>query len=155
MNLDKTRIGYLEKWELPFSNSLCLSVTAIIPPNTVDRVMVVVMRGLGSYPGYLLDFESAPVLLVSDETCAPPPIPEWFDLFKTIPRSKTVIWHDSPMVKLNAGIGSNLKEIHIEKLKLTHYLILGDDSTVDILAYKKPLITEFQEPLKITMEYLF
>lgn len=131
-------------------------MTAIIQPDTVDQVRVVVMpRGLGTYPGYTLDFEAAPVLMVSDETCAPSPIPEWFELLKIIPPSSAIIWHDSPLVKLNAGIGWNQKDICIGKLKLIHYLILGADSIVNILAYKKPLVSEFKEPLKITMEYLF
>jgi hypothetical protein len=155
VNQEKSQIGHLERWELPFSNSLDPSVSAIILPDSVDRVKVVVMpKGLESYPGFLLDFECAPFLMVYDETCAPPSIPQWFDLLKAIPKSSTVIWHDSPLVKHYSGIGGN-PEVWTQNLKLKHYLILGGDSIVEILAYKEPLITQFNERQKFTVEYSF
>ena len=107
--------------------------------------------GLEKYPGYLLKFRSAPFFMFYDETCAPPSIPQWFDLLKAIPKSSTVIWHDSPLVKQYAGIGGYSNQ----NLKLKHYIILGGDSIVEILAYEEPSIEQFTERQKFTMEYSF
>lgn len=108
-------------------------------------------HGLEKYPGYLLEFRSAPFFMFYDETYAPPSIPQWFDLLKTIPKSSTIIWHDSPLVKKYAGIGgySNKNQ------ELKHYIILGGDSIVEILSCEEPSIEQFNERQKFTMEYSF
>ena len=155
MSSEKSKVGYLEKWELPFSNKLCPSVSLIIPPDDFNRVKVVVMpQGLNKYPGYIIDFKRAPYFSVLDETCAPPPIPEWFDLLKAIPKSSAVIWHDSPLIKLYDGVGS-YREAMTREIKLKHYIILGGDSIVDVLAYDEPVVEKFTERQKFVMEHSF
>ena len=76
-------------------------------------------------------------------------------MLKTIPKSSTVIWHNSPLVKLYDGFGDYPITHHAELPKLKHYLILGGDSIVEILAYLEPLITQFNEPQKFMVEYSF
>jgi hypothetical protein len=151
VNNDESQIGYLERWELPFSNVAHPSVSVIIPPDCFNRIKVIVMpKGLEKYPGYLLDFRSAPFFMFYDETCAPPlSIPPWFDVGGTISPSSTVIWHDSPLVKKYAGIGGSADP----REKLKHYLILGGDSIAEVLAYEEPSVEQFNEHQKITMEY--
>ena len=156
MSRDKTEIGFLEKWDLPFSNELWPSVSVIIPPDSTGRVKVVVMpEGLGRYPGYLLEFDAAPFVMVYDETCAPRPISEWFEMLKTIPKSSAIIWHDSPLVKQYAGIGAISFLHRIENPTLKHYMISGGDSIVEILAYLEPSVVQFDKPQKILIEYSF
>lgn len=111
-------------------------------------------HGLGIYPGYIIDFTRAPYVSVLDETCAPPPIPEWFDLLKAIPKSSTVIWRDSPLVKLYDGIGFYYETLRGE-IKLKQYVFLGGDSIVNILAYDEPTVKEFTERQKFSLEYYF
>jgi hypothetical protein len=155
VNQEKSQVGYLERWDLPFSNNISPSV-CIIPPEDFNRVKVIVMPKKGlpeQYPGYLLDFQSAPFFKFYDETCAPPLIPQWFDLLKAIPKSSTVIWHDSPLVKQYAGIGGGRYYAQYEKLR--HYIILGGDSIIEVLAYEEPSIKQFNERQKLTIEYSF
>jgi hypothetical protein len=156
MNQHETVVGHLERWDLPFSNILCPSVTAFPLPDTIERINVVVMpNGLGVYPGFLLEFHAAPFLMIYNETCAPAAVPQWLSMLQAIPKSSTVIWHNSPLVKLYNGFGDYPIAHHAETPKLKHYLILGGDSIVEILAYVEPSVTQFNEPKKIVTEYSF
>ena len=149
-------MGYLERWELPFSGKICPSVTAFVLPDAWERINVIVMpKGLGAYPGYLIEFSAAPFLQIYNETCAPPSVPQWFDMLKAIPKSSTVIWHDSPLVKLYDGFGDYPITNHANPQKLKHYVFLGGDSIVEILAYLEPSVKEFRERQDFTIEYSF
>jgi len=154
MNQNATEVGHLERWNLPFSDISYPSLDAFTLPDTVERINVIVRpKGFGSYPGYLLEFSAAPFLQIYNETCAPPSVPQWFDMLKTISKSSTVIWHDSPLVKLYDGFGDYPIARHAQPPKLKHYLILGGDSIVEILAYLEPAVTQFNEPQKFIVEY--
>jgi hypothetical protein len=155
MNNNATEVGHLERWDLPFSDKLFPAVTAFVVPEGWERINVIVMpKGLGAYPGYLLEFAAAPFLMIYNETCAPPSVPQWFDMLKSIPKSSTVIWHNSPLVKLYDGFGNYPIRHHTENPKLKHYLILGGDSIVETVAYLDPTVTQFDIPQKFTVEYL-
>ena len=155
VNQQESVVGYLERWELPFSDKIYPSITAFLP-DAWERINVIVMpKGLGVYPGYLLEFSAAPFLQIYNETCAPPSVPQWSDMLKAIPKSSTVIWHDSPLVKLYDGFGDYPITNHAKSPKLKHYVILGGDSIVEILAHLEPSATEFSGRQKFTVEYSF
>ncbi len=148
-----TQFGHLERWKLPFANSLHPSVSLIIPPNSVDRLIVVVMpQGLEEYPGYILDFKRAHFTIAYDESCAKPTDPYWFEQQKQAGNSCAYIWHNSPLVRLQSGIGCPQSN---DITKLKHYLLLGGDSIVEVLAYEEPQLKQFNKPERLIMEYTF
>ena len=144
--------GQLQPWELPFAHNLYPSVTAFFLPDTVDHIKAVIMpKGLGEYPGYVLEFRRAPFLMMYDESCTPPD-QALIKLLAGVGKSCAYIWDNSPLVQQYKGIGCPPSE---GSLKLRHYLLVGGDSIVEILAHEAPTVMRFDKPESFNVEYSF
>ena len=147
---------YLEIWKTPFTEAAFPAVAPIFPPDdpnpsTKDRFpfkVVVMPHGFGKYPGYVIDFMRAHVVLSYDESCANPDS-HWVELVRNAPRSCAYVWHGSSLLREYNGIGCEFEA------ELRHYVILGGDSIVEVLTYEEPSVTSFDGPQIFTMEHCF
>lgn len=147
---------FLEVWKTPFTQAVHPSVTPIFPPEKPEPSpkerfpfkVVVMPHGLGEYPGYVIDFVRAHVVLSYDESCANPDS-HWLELIRSAPRSCAYIWHGSPLLLRYKGIGCEFED------ELRHYVILGGNSIVEVLTYEEPSVTSFGGPQSFPMEHSF
>jgi len=148
---------YLEIWKTPFTEAAFPAVAPIFPPDnpkssTKDRFqfkVVLMPRGLGKYPGYVIDFVRAHAVLSYDESCATNPNSHWAELVRNAPRSCAYVWHGSSLLRQYNGIGCEFED------ELKHYVILGGDSIVEVLTYEAPTVTSFDGPQIFTIQHSF
>lgn len=138
------------RWDVPFADVLFPSVSVIIPPGSADKVTLVVLpHGFGQYPGYLVEFKDAPLLLCSEETGASSD-PDFIRLKPEALRCCTFLWVNSPLLRRNRGLGSSMIAAR-EPLK--HFLVFGGDAIVEILGYQEPVMTPFSGPISLSVNY--
>jgi hypothetical protein len=138
----------LVRWDVPFANGQVPSVGCITDPNGSKVVLVVRPQGIGRYPQYLVRFSDVVLLFCYEETCA---IKRDWD---TLPRSESGLcayrWITSPWLQHYRV----LEDIQFNKSgKLHHYILLGGDSIVELIALGEPTVERVDTKTIIEMKY--
>ena len=134
----KEDLSQLTLWNTPFWDAESLSVSVIADLEEVSTLTVVAAPdGIDRYPKYLLAFRAA-AFKSEDESVAPT---KEFSTLRREPRqSCTYYWLNSPWLREYEETKSLVDMYYGGRLK--HFVVLGGDTIVEILAVEDPEIKE-------------
>jgi hypothetical protein len=142
-------ISDLIRWDVPFATGLWPSVGVITECDTSKVVLVVRLDGFGKYPQFLVRFWDVVLLLEYEETCA-------IDRgFRNLIRSEFELcayhWITSPWLKEYRVLEDILFTKSSEKLH--HYILLGGDSIVEVIALGEPQVERVDKKMFIDVKH--
>ena len=139
----------LQVWDTPFAETLFPGVAVAPDAECSNCVSVVVSpSGIDQYPKYILRFEPFGAYRCDDESLAS------IESFNTVARSgsaSTYKWEGSPWLEQFVKDSGGLANSYHGK-PLEHFVILGGDLNVDVLAPNPPTVEVVNEP-RVLCEY--
>ena len=140
--------GKVSRWETPFCDALLPSVLPFsLTRENAELVVVVSPNGVGRYPAYEVEFESAPCMKLTHEMNAPPR-PGWVEAGGFEVQSCAYKWENSPFLEHSGRVGS-LAIFEDAELPMQHFVLAGGDWVVDVLSTQEPKITEHWSPFTV------
>ena len=135
----------LIRWDVPFAISRCPSIGVITDPDSSKVVLVVRPHGFEKYPQYLVRFFGVVALLCYDDD------PGAFDRgYASLIRSEHDLcayrWITSPWLQRYSTFN------HSDE-KLSHYLLLGGDSIVEVIALGEAEVEQVDKKTLIEMKH--
>jgi len=130
-------LSRLVRWEVPFAEARDPSVSIITERGGDVVTLVVAPKGIDAYPKFLIRFGNVVALLCYEEACA-------FDRgYRALPgfdrKLSAYLWIDSPWLE------SYCKGADVFEWKdLQHFLVLGGDSIVEIIAEGQPKLERLE-----------
>ena len=128
----------LFRWETPFTDALFPSVWAVVSPGDIFTLIVSPSDG---YPKYIVRFEAEIAYKVLDESCAP--VREFVKLRREQKGLSAYTWSNSPWLAEYQESAVSV-DVHVG-WPLVHYVVLGGDSIVEVLAGEEPVIEDVGE----------
>ena len=139
----------LIRWDVPFADRRWPSVGFITDPDSSKVVLVVRPGGLGSHPSYLVRFSDVVTLFCYEETCA---IKRDFDdLTWSEPNLCAYRWLTSPWLE-HYRVLEDITFTNTDD-KLHHYILLGADTIVELIALGEGEIERVDQKKLIDVKY--
>ena len=116
-------VANLVRWDVPFAGARDPSVSLITEQGGDVATLVVSPHGVDQYPKYLVRFDKVLAMLCYEEALA-------LDrAYRAVPGTCAYIWADSSWLRASSSYAEflGLRE-------LRHYVVLGGDSIVELLA---------------------
>ena len=136
----------LIRWDVPFAEARDPSVRFITEQGGDAAMIVVAPSGIDQYPKYLVRFKRVLVSLCYEEAIA---LGRDYRTLSGIERSTCAyVWSDSPWLSAIRGLAELLG---LSDLK--HYLVLGGDSIVEVIAAGPPKVERLDGKTVIESRY--
>jgi hypothetical protein len=136
----------LVRWDMPFAEARDPSVSLITEQGGDAAMLIVAPLGIDRYPKYLVRFSKVIALLCYEEAFA---LDRGYRALSGIePKCCAYLWTDSPWME------SYRKGADVFEWKgMQHYLILGGDSVVELIASGQPRAERLDERRVIETKY--
>jgi hypothetical protein len=136
------------RWDVPFADALLPSVALLADPGRLVRV-VVSPGGIDHYPKYLVDFDGYVVAFREEDETFAPGFPSELHFDANLGCAWLCL--DSPWLKEHEQWGDYFEDFMGGPLR--HYLVIGGDSVVEILATRAPSISTIGGPTLLETTY--
>jgi hypothetical protein len=149
----------LTRWDVPFAIWRYPSVHAITESDNSNVILVVRPDGFGRYPQYLVRFSNVVVLLRYDSDEIPQAFTEvqcsiergWHSLVRSEPDLCAYRWVSSPWVRNCSGL--ELTSFKDSGQKLHHYILIGENDTVEVVALGEPAVERVDKEMVIEVKH--
>ncbi|CAG0945169.1 hypothetical protein ANRL1_02171 [Anaerolineae bacterium] len=146
-----TDLGELVLWDVPFAHDRLPAVSVLGEQQEAQTTLVV--RGMGSYPGWIVDFASSPVVLQHDEMNSP--ASAVFESALSRGMSGCAFkWLNSPALAEYGRIGA-AAVFDQQGLPMQHFVVVGGDWIVQILSIHEPSLQRFDGPVSLLFDASF
>lgn len=146
-----TDLGELVLWDVPFAHARLPAVSVLGEQQDAQTTLVV--RGMGTYPGWIVNFESSPVVLLQDEMNSPASAVFESALSRGL-NGCAFKWLNSPILRQYGGIGA-AAVFDQQGLPMQHFVVAGGDWIVQVLSIHEPSLQRFDGPLSLLFDASF
>lgn len=136
-------VANLARWEVPFAGAADPSVSVITEQGGDVVTLIVAPAGIDQYPKYRVRFAKVIALNCHEEACSPDP-------GYRVPSGSgcAFLWVDSPALE-SYRRGKDVFEWH----DLQHFVVLGGDSIVELIAAGQPEVERLEQGRTIEVRH--